>query len=724
MSASAGPQLDTDIVQGAFVQGAWRTKDAGVGVFPGEAMGHPDRGLLLAVVELAGPDEGKQALGQQMLDAAQKAYFASTSTPTNGLRLAVEAANEALYLVNSTVERDARRHGGIGLATLIGADLYIGQGGPSLIYIVQAGDLLQFPSDSPWISGRDEDENDGSWYPLGVRRTISVDLYHVEVGDGDLAVVTSPNVAHLVSRDALHTVLEQSPEGLATEIVQLAATQSPPPELGLIAVRLEEVAGVAAPPNGTSNRGYAKPGSTAGKVATAGVIGKMGGWLGQTSKSAASSVGRGTGSVLKQTLPDGANGAPSVPRGPSLWRWLALIIVVLVIAAVVFTTFRSMNGRRQEDAQVALLLTQAQERLTAATGSQADKQSVMNLLRDGEAKVAEALKIRPGDENAKRLQQTLQLQIEQVGGIYRLADWTPVLAANEPGAVMKYVQLNGPLLFAMDTGLGRVFRQRLGGGATPDVALKSGDSVGGRTVGDMADMVWLRSGGGRTVEDVGALARDGILWEVSPTGAPTAIQMPGSKDWQNPIIADTYGGNVYLLQPDSSQILKYVAGGNDNFQAPTAWLADKVDLKGAVDMGIDGDIFILMGDGRVRRFAGGKEDTKFSLQGIDPPLTNPQALFVPQEGKVFYILDNGRVIEVSKDGAFQRQFRGPTDKALDDPRGLYVDSGASKMYIINGNSVFSATMPAAGGAPSGAQPVGTAQPSATAQPQARPTTRP
>ncbi|MFN8475455.1 MAG: hypothetical protein U0822_24940 [Anaerolineae bacterium] len=729
MAASVGPQLDTDIVQGAFVQGAWRTKDPGVGVFPGEAMGHPDRGLLLAVVELAGPDEGKEALGQQMLDAAQKAYFSSTGTETNGLRLAVEAANEALYLVNSTVERDARRHGGIGLATLIGPDLYIAQGGPSLIYIVQAGDLLQFPSDSPWISGGDEDAADGGWYPLGVRRNIRADLYHVEVGDGDLAVLTSPSVAHFVSRDTLHTVLEQSPEGLATEIVQMAATQSPPPELGLIAVRLEEIEGVAAPPNGVNKRGYAQPKDVAEKAATVSLMGRMSGWLGQTSKSAASSVGRGAGGVLKQTLPDDARGTPAVPRGPSLWRWLALIIVVLVIAAVAFTTFRSMNQRRQEDAQVALLLSQAQERVTAATGSQADKQSVMNLLRDAEAKVNEALKIRPSDENAKRLLQTIQLQTEQVGGIYRLADWAPVLAANEPGAVMKYLQLNGQQLYAMDTGLGRVFRQRLGAGATPEVALKSGDTVGTRTVGDLGDMVWLRSGGARTVEDVGAIARDGILWEVSPTGAPTAIQMPGSKDWQNPLIADTYGGNVYLLQPDSSQILKYVASGNDGYQAPAAWLSDKVDLKGAIDMGIDGDVYILMGDGHVRRFTGGKEDTKFSVQGIDLPLTNPQALFVPQDGKSLYILDNGRVVEVSKDGVFQRQFRGPTDKSMDDPRGLYVDTSANKLYVINGNSVFSATIPAAGAGsaaqPAGtAQPVGTAPPSATARPQAQPTTRP
>ena len=722
MAANVGPQLDTHIVQGAFIQGAWRTKAGGVGVFPGEALGHPDRGLLLAVVDLAGPDEGKEALGQQMLDAAQKAYFSDTSTPTNGLRRAVEAANEALYLVNATVERDARRHGGIGLATLIGADLYIAQGGPSLIYIVQAGELLQFPSDSPWISDRDEREaeDDGSWYPLGVRRNIRADLYHVEVGDGDMLTVTSPAVAHLVTRDALHTMLEQSPEGMATEVVQLAASQSPPPELGLIAVRLEEVEGVAAPPDNGQRRRYAQPQDVAAGAAAGGVLGRMGGWLGQTSKSAATNVGRGAGGVLKQTFPDEANGTPAVPRGPSLWRWLALLLVVLVIGAVAFTTFRSMNERRQQDAQVAALLTQAQERVTAATGSQADKQSILNLLRDGEAKANDALKIRPSDENAKRLLATIQQQIEQVGGIYRLTDWVPVLAANEPGAVLKYVQLNGPQLYVMDTGTGRVLRQRLGAGASPDVALKSGDTVGARSVGDLADMVWLRGGGARTVEDVGALARDGILWEVSPTGAPTAIQMPGSQDWQNPIIADTYGGNVYVLQADNGQILKYAATGNDAYGAPTTWMSDKVDLKGAVDMSIDGQIFVLMGDGRVRRFTGGKED-KFSLQGIDPPLSTPQALYVPQDGKVFYILDNGRVIEVSKDGAFQRQFRGPDDKSLNDPRGLYVDTQANKLYVINGNSVYSATMPAAGAA--GPASAATAQPAATGQPQAQPTPR-
>ena len=208
-SASVPSELETETAYGARVGGAWTGSASNVAIFPPRSVGPADRGLLAVAIDLAGAEEGRADLSRLMVQAARTAYYNATGTITMGLRRAVEAANEVLYQANVTTLREMRRHAGMGVAALVGADLYLGQAGPSLIYVVQAGDLLQFPTDSPWLSNK-EGQEEGGWYPLGVRRAFQVDLYHVEVGDEDTVVLTSPAVAQLATGDFLDALLDQT----------------------------------------------------------------------------------------------------------------------------------------------------------------------------------------------------------------------------------------------------------------------------------------------------------------------------------------------------------------------------------------------------------------------------------------------------------------------------------------------------------------------------------
>jgi len=74
---------------------------------------------------------------------------------------------------------------------------------------------------------------------------------------------------------------------------------------------------------------------------------------------------------------------------------------------------------------------------------------------------------------------------------------------------------------------------------------------------------------------------------------------------------------------------------------------------------------LLFADGRLLKFFGG-EQRPFDLQGVPGPLVTPTALAVQQEGDQLYVLDagNGRIVEITKDGQFLRQFRVRDDDFL------------------------------------------------------------
>ncbi len=691
MAAMTPPNLDTDIAAGARSGGYWHSSAPSFAVFPPGQAGPADRGLLAVVVDLAGPVEGRDELTGYMVQAARAAYFNTTGSITHSLKAAGEAANQTLYQANAVTSREMRRHAGIGLAALVGPDLYLAQAGPALAYVMQAGDQLQFPSDSPWLSGGEGNEDDeGGWYPLGVRRTIDIDLYHVEVGDDDIVVLTTPATAQLASGDFLDALLDQPPQDIVNDLAQLASNAASDPDLTVVAMRIAgtgvETVSVPPPPHPE----YAQPEDVVAAAAGVSLTER----LASASKSMASGVSKSTGNVLKQTLPNSADAGKMVPRGPSMWRLLALLIPLLLLVAGGFYVFQTNNQRRAQDDRVAALLSQAQDRLTAATGSQADRQSQLNLLNFADEMTQEALRIRPNNESARKLQQDIQKAKEETGGVYRLGDMRTVASVAETGALPRGLWVNGPQAYLLDVGLNRLLRVRLGqDNATPETVLKGGDQISGKTVDALADMVWLRSGGARTNEDIGVLARDGVLWDVNATGGKTPIQLSGSRDWQNPLVADSYGGNFYLAQADRGQILRWTPSGNDGYSdAATQWLAQSADLKGLVDMGIDGQIYILMGDGRVRRFTAGKEE-KFDVKGLDKPLADPRALFVTPDSRSLYVLEPGRIVELNKEGGFVRQFQGPDEKALADPRALFVDEKSEQIYVVNGTNLYAAALP-------------------------------
>jgi hypothetical protein len=151
------------------------------------------------------------------------------------------------------------------------------------------------------------------------------------------------------------------------------------------------------------------------------------------------------------------------------------------------------------------------------------------------------------------------------------------------------------------------------------------------------------------------------------------------------------------LDSQSNQIFKYLPtadGGYSN--PPETWFQIDIDLAGVVDMAIDGYIYLLYADGRILKFMGG-ELAPFEQTELDEPLRGPTAIFTSpdEETKFLYVADAGnrRVVQLSKEGQFIRQFRAAEAGVFDQLKSLHVDEIGSKFYALSGNALYMANIP-------------------------------
>jgi DNA-binding beta-propeller fold protein YncE len=119
-----------------------------------------------------------------------------------------------------------------------------------------------------------------------------------------------------------------------------------------------------------------------------------------------------------------------------------------------------------------------------------------------------------------------------------------------------------------------------------------------------------------------------------------------------------------------------------------------VDLAGVQSMTIDGNIWLLYADGRVLKFFAG-EQKAFEIRNLPDPLRGPTALAAPVDGNQIYIADagNGRIIELDKDGLFQRQLRPSQGDVLRGMRYLTLDATTGRFYILTGDKLYRADLP-------------------------------
>lgn len=147
-----------------------------------------------------------------------------------------------------------------------------------------------------------------------------------------------------------------------------------------------------------------------------------------------------------------------------------------------------------------------------------------------------------------------------------------------------------------------------------------------------------------------------------------------------------YGNKIYTLQLEKNQVYKHLPT-TVGYNQGSGWILDKADIKNSWALTIDGGLYLLTNNNRLKYFSGNKFQEEIGLPEFNPALTDRAQIFTNADSTYVYILDpNGqRVIVVDKKGQLKIQY---TSKEFTDLRAMAVAEKEKKIYLLSGNKVF------------------------------------
>jgi hypothetical protein len=176
----------------------------------------------------------------------------------------------------------------------------------------------------------------------------------------------------------------------------------------------------------------------------------------------------------------------------------------------------------------------------------------------------------------------------------------------------------------------------------------------------------------------------------------TTMKTDDPAGWVTGITAETYLRFLYVLAPDravsgKNQIYKYERLQN-HYGPPSPYNVNG-DLTGAIDLAIDGNVYVLREGGAIVKLFRGESQPFQIRQAPENLLVNATKLFKVVDGN-FYLLDpvEGRVIVLSDGGpageaTYLRQYVLEIDQ-LGELQDLYVDPDQSHLYVMDEKRIY------------------------------------
>jgi hypothetical protein len=158
-------------------------------------------------------------------------------------------------------------------------------------------------------------------------------------------------------------------------------------------------------------------------------------------------------------------------------------------------------------------------------------------------------------------------------------------------------------------------------------------------------------------------------------------------EWPGAVDVASFGNFLYLLDSGAGRVWR-VPKSVGGYGKPQDYLGNENDqkIRGAASIAIDGNIYVLQGNGEIWKFNQGAR-APFTLSGLPSPIPADSRLFAREGFSSLYVLDpaGGRVVVLSLEGAYQRSF---VSDAWKDARGLWVDEAGKNFYVLAKNKLY------------------------------------
>ena len=175
-------------------------------------------------------------------------------------------------------------------------------------------------------------------------------------------------------------------------------------------------------------------------------------------------------------------------------------------------------------------------------------------------------------------------------------------------------------------------------------------------------------------------------------GQPTSMKTDDAAGWITGTDMEAYLRYLYILSPENNQIYKYERLSN-RYSEPVEYNVNG-DLEGALDMAIDGNIYIIKEEGEVVKLLRG-EQQPFVMRNTpdDDVLSSATKVFKVLDGNL-YFLDpvRSRVIVATDGGSsgeavYVKQYVLEGDE-IGELKDLYVDPDESRLYILDEKRLY------------------------------------
>jgi len=457
--------------------------------------------------------------------------------------------------------------------------------------------------------------------------------------------------------------------------------------------------------------------------------------LGEKAESALHSIGAGLRSLGERLLPDRQSDeedlrvadrpSPRDPRASSMAQrqrreraragrrreqaqqtnWGLAVALAIPILALLFVGGYMLYQNWSASNQYNEHLEQARRKREIALSQAESPTTARDYWLEVLSSLQAAAAVQPDQPEIAQMRDQAERELDRIDGVTRLAQIYKIYEYTGPSSAPSRIVVAGLDVYVLDRGGGKVYRHALNeprnalrNPTSDQLLLQPGQIVEGVSVGDLVDLTWMDEGGDRQAGALLILDRTGQLLEYDPAWEQVGHQNLGGTDtWRSPTSLRTFDSNLYILDSMGNQVLKYSEGQYAN--PPDRWIAQAdTDLRTAIDMGIDGNIFILHNNGKLDKYYGG-ERVPFAVTRVPRPLSGGNALFleVEEDTQYIYIADASerRIVQLDREGVFVRQLQpslGQED-LFRQLAGLYVDEMGTKLYYVAANTLYITDLP-------------------------------
>ncbi len=210
------------------------------------------KGALFLVADgMGGHQAGEEASKEAVARVAQEYYAGASDDVGDSLRRAIKAANKAVYEQANADPSLVGMGTTLVVAAIVGRELYVANVGDSRAYLLRRKRLEQITVDHSWVEEQVRagllTSRQAEQHPqrnlitraLGTRPQIEVDLFELDLREGDLLLLCTDGLSGQVSQGAITaSLLSQPPPQAAVDLVEQANAQGGRDNVSLVIVQV------------------------------------------------------------------------------------------------------------------------------------------------------------------------------------------------------------------------------------------------------------------------------------------------------------------------------------------------------------------------------------------------------------------------------------------------------------------------------------------------------